>query len=118
MNSKRAVILTILVWLVGCVDPPVTEPADAVYVNGDIFVGRAKNPWVSAIAVNDQTFVYVGNDASSLIGPETQVFDLGGLMVIPGLIDAHTHPGMVALSRDQVYLEDTSTKEAMMDSVV
>ena len=114
---KISSMAAVLVWLAGCGNSTGVDPAAAVFINGDIYVGHARNPWVSAVAIEDKRFVYVGNDASAFVGSETQVFDLRGRMVIPGIIDAHTHPGLVALSSGQVSLDDTSTREAMMDSI-
>jgi predicted amidohydrolase YtcJ len=47
-----------------------------------------------AIAVRGQRIQRVGNDAEilALKGPRTEMVDLAGKMVIPGLIDSHSHP--------------------------
>ena len=47
-----------------------------------------------AIAVRDGTVLAVGRNADvlKLRGARTEVIDLGGRMVIPGLMDSHTHP--------------------------
>jgi len=46
------------------------------------------------------TIVVVGSDAdvSPLIGSRTKVIDLGGKLVLPGLIDTHIHPIIGALN--------------------
>ncbi|KAJ3332637.1 hypothetical protein HDU93_009009 [Gonapodya sp. JEL0774] len=46
-----------------------------------------------AIAIRDGLILEVGSNASviAIAGPETQVIDLNGRRVIPGLIDAHNH---------------------------
>src|SRR5262249_20521762 len=48
-----------------------------------------------ALAVKDGRIVRVGTDEEVLRekGPRTQLLDLGGRLVLPGLIDSHVHPG-------------------------
>lgn len=67
--------------------------ADSVYLSGNIYTGQEKAFNVSALAIIDQMLVYVGDDegAQAFIGPETNVVDLQGQTVIPGLIESHLH---------------------------
>jgi predicted amidohydrolase YtcJ len=53
-----------------------------------------------AIAVRDGHIQCVGNEASifALKGPRTEVVDLAGKAVIPGLIDSHSHPLAASLA--------------------
>jgi predicted amidohydrolase YtcJ len=61
--------------------------------NGKIATLDASRPDASAVAIASGRFAAVGNDAEvmRLAGAQTQVIDLGGRRVIPGLIDSHTH---------------------------
>jgi len=93
------------------------ESAEMVFVNGLVYAGNIKNPWSSEFAVSDGHFLYVGDDVSLFVGTDTKVYDLGGKTVIPGLIDAHSHPGFVALSSKLLSLEDTSTRDNLMASI-
>jgi len=43
------------------------------------------------VAVIHGRFAYVGPDQSHCIGPDTQVVDLAGRYLIPGLVDGHMH---------------------------
>ena len=52
-----------------------------------------RGPWAEAIAVRDGQITFVGSsaDATPYIGPQTQIVDLDGQMVLPGFHDSHIH---------------------------
>jgi adenine deaminase len=66
--------------------------ADLVVVNGDlvnVYTGELLKGY--SIAVKGERIAYVGKNAAHTIGKATQVIDVAGKVIIPGLIDAHTH---------------------------
>lgn len=67
--------------------------ADTVLLASNIYTADDNNPKVEAIAVSGGRFVHAGTrmDAQALIGPETEVIDLGDNAVFPGFTDAHAH---------------------------
>jgi len=69
-------------------------PADSVYRNGYVYTVDAKDSVRTAVAIRDGRIVYVGNDAglAPYTGEKTQVVDLQGKMLMPGLVDGHMHP--------------------------
>ncbi|WXL26444.1 amidohydrolase [Ectopseudomonas mendocina] len=71
-------------------------PADLLLINGRIYTVEDQHPWAEAVAVRDGRFVAVGSNSDVLIwqGPKTQVVDLRGRFVMPGLYDMHTHPDL------------------------
>jgi predicted amidohydrolase YtcJ len=71
-----------------------TPAADTVFQNGYVYTVDANNSVAQALAVKDGRIVYVGDDAGArpFTGRKTQVVDLKGRMVMPGLIDGHMHP--------------------------
>lgn len=73
--------------------------ADRVLVNGTIFTADSSQPWAEAIAMRGTEFVYVGDaeGAEEYRGGNVEVTDLGGRVVIPGIVDGHTHPGQIDL---------------------
>lgn len=83
-------------------------PADSVWLNGRIYTADAQNARVTALAVRDGRLVGVGGgeDVGAFIGPATQIVDLGGRTVLPGLIDAHGH--VIGLGRYGLGLMDLS----------
>ena len=72
-------------------------PADLVLRGGKFFTVDEAQVWTEAVAIKDRRFVYVGDDAGaqSFVGPDTDRHDLGGKLTIPGLVDSHTHPGLM-----------------------
>jgi predicted amidohydrolase YtcJ len=83
------------------VAPPATESADSVYVNANIYTVDADNSWASALAVADGKILAVGSNADimSLAGKETDVHDLHGQMMMPGIHDTHIHPSDAGIQK-------------------
>jgi len=67
--------------------------ADVILKNGRIATGDPRNPRAEAAAIKGGRFSAVGSEKEAMAesGPGTQVIDLGGRTVIPGLIDSHIH---------------------------
>ena len=95
------------------------QVADSVYVNGNIYTANERAPCASAIAVAGDRILFIGENEGldQYMGDSTRTIDLAGRFVLPGLIDAHTHPGMVALSVGQVELGAASDKESLLREV-
>jgi predicted amidohydrolase YtcJ len=73
---------------------------ETIYYNGRVITMSDRVPSAEAFAVTGNRFVAVGTNADvlRLAGPETTKTDLKGRTVVPGLIDAHTHPIDAAIS--------------------
>ena len=71
-----------------------SQSADVVYVNGDIYTVNESQDWVHAMAIRDGKFIYVGymEEIEPFITPDTEVVDLEGRVVMPGINDLHVHP--------------------------
>lgn len=70
---------------------------DLILHGGRIYTGDAKQPWVEALAVRGDRLSAVGSSATILSSatPRTRIINLGGRMAMPGINDAHDHPGNV-----------------------
>lgn len=83
--------------LSGCEQPNQVDaasfPADNVFLHGGIYTVHAEQPWAEAAAVRGDEIIYVGSNsgAEALIGPDTQVHNLTGRMLLPGFHDSHVH---------------------------
>ena len=83
-----------LLWF--CLTPsflPPADPADVVFVNGNVYTVNEKQPRAEAIAVKGDRIVFVGSNANAkqFQGRGTRVIDLHGETVVPGMTDAHYH---------------------------
>jgi predicted amidohydrolase YtcJ len=90
--------------------------ADVVLRNGKIYTADKERSIKQAIAFTGNAIVAVGSDADvmPLIGSGTKVIDLGGKLVLPGLIDTHIHPIIGALNGAKCSLADVkATIEAL-----
>jgi predicted amidohydrolase YtcJ len=73
---------------------------DLVVINGNVLTQDDDNPSAQAFALKDGRFVAVGStdDVLNLVSANTQVIDAAGGTVIPGFIDAHSHPSGAGLN--------------------
>ncbi len=72
--------------------------AETIFLNGRFYTADDQRPWAEAVAVRGGRFVRVGGTAEvrALARPGTRLVDLRGRLVLPGLVDAHTHPSLEA----------------------
>ena len=108
-NTIYSIILLFVAALVGCSDSeisdaaitpatttaeqPQAEGADWILTNGKILTADDNFSIVEAIAINDGRIVAVGteNQVIAHAGSNTELTDLDGQTVVPGLIDNHMH---------------------------
>jgi len=93
-----ALLTTVAACRAASASPP---PANSVLLNAHVLVfagvernnGPGKPTFAEALAIRDGRIVFVGSsaDARKYAGPDTSVTDLGGRMVMPGIIDGHFH---------------------------
>ena len=88
--------------------------ADLVLTNAYVYTVDEVDTVAEAVAVNDGEIVFVGTaeEASAYIGKSTEVRDLGGAMLMPGIHDMHIHalgtvePDMCDLGSQSLSLEE------------
>jgi predicted amidohydrolase YtcJ len=73
--------------------PPSHSPANALLLDGHIYTGDPKTPWVTAMAVEDGRIIAIGTDADveKHRPRKAPVIHLKGQTVIPGIVDSHMH---------------------------
>lgn len=103
---KHSLLTSMLLMLFACTGedkleaPKVTAPANTpesanlVVKNARIYTMDPARPWAEAMAIKAGRLLYLGDmkGSEAYIGAATEVFDLEGLMVMPGIVEAHSHP--------------------------
>ena len=74
----------------------------------------------TAVAVRHGRIVYVGTDSGALAlqGSASRVIDLKGAVLLPGLVDSHTHVAELGQSLDRVNLTGIASESAAVDRIV
>jgi predicted amidohydrolase YtcJ len=113
-------------------------PADLLLVNGRVYTfawdepsldgtpaanaprsASGFRPDAEAIAIRGDRIVFVGRavDSRAYRGPKTQVMDLRGSTVLPGLVDSHTHVVGLGEAQSQVDLVGVTTEAEAVERV-
>ncbi|MEH6569438.1 MAG: amidohydrolase family protein, partial [Halioglobus sp.] len=99
-----------------------SKTADTIYTNGKIYTVDTSKVWAEAVAIKDGKFVAVGSatDVKEMAGEGTEIVDLGGQFVMPGIGDTHIHPALVMPKRAFCGLPGTfyePTEESTVDAL-
>jgi predicted amidohydrolase YtcJ len=84
-----------------CVSLAEADTADRILLNGKVITVDKRDSIQQAVAIKGQHILAVGSsaDIQKLAGPDTEIIDLAGRTVTPGLLDAHAHFAAGGLSR-------------------
>jgi hypothetical protein len=137
MSRRRSLVLVALAVTTACAR---VEPADLLLLNARVYTlgwnepdleGKAsinaphnpKDGWhpdAEAVAIRQGQIVFVGasSAAERYRGPNTDVRDLAGATVLPGLVDTHVHLAELGASLDRVNLIGAATEADIVDRVV
>lgn len=104
----QRLIPTLLATALACSALPALAAADLVLFNGKVFTAEPGQGLMQAVAVKDGKVLQVGSDAQiqALADAHTQRIDLAGKVLMPGMIDSHSHPVVAAFDSLGANLQD------------
>ncbi len=93
--------------------------ADLIIHNGKVITVDAAFSISEAVAIKDGKILATGNDGEILKhqGEKTRLIDADGKVVMPGLMDSHTHPLGAALSEWKEPLPDLHSLKSVFDYI-
>ena len=91
-------------------------PIDLILTNGQV---KTSTGWAKALAISNGVIIAVGEakQIAALQTDKTQVLDLGGATVLPGLHDRHVHPLYAGLSEKRCKIPQGSTLQDIQTRV-
>jgi predicted amidohydrolase YtcJ len=118
MKLARALLVALSTPLAA--QTPARHSADLIVTNARIYTVDDSRPVVSAMAIRDGRVLFTGSarEAMALRGEATRVVDLGGRVVIPGMVDAHAHLLGLGESLRNVSLVGTRSYDEVVARVV
>jgi predicted amidohydrolase YtcJ len=95
------------------------DTADLILRHGTFYTVEPAGRVEGSLAVRGGRIAFLGSDAEAekLRGPKTEVIELGGRAVTPGLIDAHSHFLGLGVALTEVDLVGTTSYEQVVDKV-
>lgn len=92
---------------------------DIAFVNGKVITVNQEDAIAEAVGVKNNKIVFVGttDELKEWIEPDTQVYDLAGRTLMPGMIDTHYHPILNGLLEDDNNAAMIDTRYPIYQSV-
>lgn len=105
---NRFLPITLIVAMFSC--GPTIDPADKIITNANIYTVDEDRPQAQAVAIRADTIMAVGSveEIMAFKGETTEVIDLEGKTMTPGLIESHAHimgMGYNQLNVDLMYVQ-------------
>jgi predicted amidohydrolase YtcJ len=134
----RVAVAGLALGAVACAGEPGVEPADLLLRNGRVYTfswddpardgtpaanapfdAEGWHPDAEAVAIRDGRIVFVGsNDGASVYrGTDTEVLDLEGSTVLPGLVDSHVHIAGLGANLERIDLMGVTSPELAIEQV-
>jgi len=92
---------------------------EKILTNSRIWTADPGRPWAEALAIRGDRILAVGREADvrGRVGPNPEILDLRGGLVLPGFIDSHTHFLEGGFSLLNLQLRDARSREEFAERV-
>lgn len=117
---KLKIILIFTVFLFACsenkeIKPYEKQSSRTIFTNAKVYTLDENQPWSDSLVFDNGKIIYVGDatQAVKYTNESSKTIDLEGKFIMPGLVDSHTHPGLVSILTEE---EGTSTEPLPKES--
>lgn len=121
MYLKKSILysLTVLFLILTACSGPVKAPATLLIYGGPIYTVDTTQTMVEAVATNGDTILFAGTlvEAEQFKTEQTQVIDLKGKTMTPGLIEGHGHFMGLGYNEINLDLMGTTSYQEIVDAV-
>jgi predicted amidohydrolase YtcJ len=119
MPHASSWLINLLLLLGSCGAAAAADEADLILYHGRVVTVDRDFSVRQALAIKDDRLLRVGTDEEVLQtrGLKTTTIDLGGKMVLPGLIDSHTHPTGASMTEFDHPIPEMETIRDVLDYV-
>ncbi|MEL6256843.1 MAG: amidohydrolase [Bacteroidota bacterium] len=120
MNLRLLYLSISLLFLISCEGPnPEAKTADLIIFNGPIYTMDERQPNVEAVASKGGEIIYVGDlkGAKGLQSSFTEMMDLEGKTMVPGLIESHAHMMGIGYGKLNLDLTQVANYEELVTKV-
>jgi hypothetical protein len=112
-------IFTYIAFIFLVVGTAVGQQADLIFKNGNVLTVDENFSIVEALAVKGDRIIAVGSNTDILKtrNDNTQIIDLEGRMMLPGLIDSHMHPNQASVSEFDHPIPEMKSIQDVLDYI-
>ena len=119
LRNSLFVRMSISFLLITACKGTVQESATLLIFGGNIYTVDDTRPMVEAVAVKDNTILFAGSlaEAEQYKNDQTQLLDLNGKTMTPGLIEGHGHFMGLGYNELNLDLNNTTSYQEIVDAV-
>lgn len=111
MKDIKVKLLALTIMI--AISPIASSAPNLIFTNGKIFTANKDHEFQESLAIENGKITFIGSneDVGKLSNKNSRIVDLKGKVVMPGLIDSHSHPiyGGLGLLKAHVSPADQNT---------